>query len=873
MTFPKALIQQSVEHAKKKNRKRRRDKTGRIKTEIDSPESNAARKETLPTKTKIDSLESNAARKETVPTTTEIDSLESNAARKETVPTKMEIDDIESNAARKLQQEYQSTLGDPIADFERLLHSAAPFIISSWTNKNQQLDGSLHQTQLPKISIQDVWKWYEAPGNYGLEVEAEILQILMNKADTDPELIFEFFESEPPHERKPLHLKIRDLINISTSNVQVFGDPSKLESMNLDDLHPSSWFAVAWYPIYRIPQGKFQAAFLTYHSFNQYIVYSIPIDSLSKTFQMIVFPVIGLQSYRTENECWFDLRAPVESSSEETTSSTTSEILIERSRAQEERCRTLNRNSMVLSTRSVTKDQVSRVNYHRDYEFFINARKKPVKMTFPKALIQQSVEHAKKKNRKRRRDKTGRIKTEIDSPESNAARKETLPTTTEIDSLESNAARKETVPTTTEIDSLESNAARKETVPTKMEIDSLESNAARKETVPTTAEIDSLESNAARKETVPTTMEIDYLESNAARKLVPTTTEIDSLESNAARKETVPTKMEIDYLESNAARKLEQEYQSKLGDPKADFERLLHSAAPFIISSWTNKNQQLDGSLHQTQLPKISIQDVWKWYEAPGNYGLEVKARDSPNPNGFPAKSTPFSAYFVPYLSAVQFFGYPQLSYVCGKNKADTDPELIFEFFESEPPHERKPLHLKIRDLINISTSNVQVFGDPSKLESMNLDDLHPSSWFAVAWYPIYRIPQGKFQAAFLTYHSFNQYIVYSIPIDSLSKTFQMIVFPVIGLQSYRTENECWFDLRAPVESSSEETTSSTTSEILIERSRAPEERCRTLNRNSMVLSTRSVTKDQVSRVNYHRDYEFFINARLIFPASHLKLY
>ncbi|KAB5512984.1 hypothetical protein DKX38_030012 [Salix brachista] len=419
-------------------------------------------------------------------------------------------------------------------------------------------------------------------------------------------------------------------------------------------------------------------------------------------------------------------------------------------------------------------------------------------MTFPKALIQQSVEHAKKKNRKRRRDKTGRIKTEIDSPESNAARKETVPTKTEIDSLESNAARKETEPTTTEI---------------------------------------------------------------------------DSLESNAARKETVPTKMEIDDLESNAARKLQQEYQSTLGDPIADFERLLHSAAPFITSSWTNKNQQLDGSLHQTQLPKISIQDVWKWYEAPGNYGLEVKARDSPNPNGFPAKSTPFSAYFVPYLSAVQFFGYPQLSYVCGKNKADTNPELIFEFFESEPPHERKPLHLKIRDITNNSTSNVQVFGDPSKLESMNLHDLHPSSWFAVAWYPIYRIPQGKFQAAFLTYHSFNQYIVYSIPIDSLSKTFQMIFFPVIGLQSYRTENECWFDLRAPVESSSEETTSSTTSEILIERSRAQEERCRTLNRNSMVLSTRSVTKDQVSRVNYHRDYEFFINARLIFPASHLTLY
>ena len=166
---------------------------------------------------------------------------------------------------------------------------------------------------------------------------------------------------------------------------------------------------------------------------------------------------------------------------------------------------------------------------------------------------------------------------------------------------------------------------------------------------------------------------------------------------NKKRKDrTVQTKREIDSLESNAARKLQLEYQSTLGDPIAEFERLLHSAAPFITSSCTNKNQQLDSSLHQTQLPRISLQDVWKWYETPGNCGLEVKAGDSPNINGFLAESTPFCAYFVPYLSAVQFFVYPHLSDVCGKDKVDTNPELVFEFFESELPHDRKPLHLKL---------------------------------------------------------------------------------------------------------------------------------------------------------------------------------
>ena len=58
-------------------------------------------------------------------------------------------------------------------------------------------------------------------------------------------------------------------------------------------------FSVAWYPIYRIPEGKFSASFLTYHLLGQSVVQSIPIDSLSKMFQ-IVFPVIGLQSYNTQ---------------------------------------------------------------------------------------------------------------------------------------------------------------------------------------------------------------------------------------------------------------------------------------------------------------------------------------------------------------------------------------------------------------------------------------------------------------------------------------------------------------------------------------------------------------------------------------------
>jgi hypothetical protein len=96
-----------------------------------------------------------------------------------------------------------------------------------------------------------------------------------------------------------------------------------------------------------------------------------------------------------------------------------------------------------------------------------------------------------------------------------------------------------------------------------------------------------------------------------------------------------------------------------------------------------------------TQIPITSLQAVWKWYEMPGNYGLEVKARDSQSINGLLAGSTSFCAYFVPFLSAVQLYGYPHLSDACPKD-LHTNPELIFEFFESEMPHVRKPLHLKL---------------------------------------------------------------------------------------------------------------------------------------------------------------------------------
>jgi hypothetical protein len=62
-------------------------------------------------------------------------------------------------------------------------------------------------------------------------------------------------------------------------------------------------YCVAWYPIYRIPDGKFQAAFLTYHSLGHWIVQGA---SEQADDSRVVLPVTGLESYNDKvlNDCY-----------------------------------------------------------------------------------------------------------------------------------------------------------------------------------------------------------------------------------------------------------------------------------------------------------------------------------------------------------------------------------------------------------------------------------------------------------------------------------------------------------------------------------------------------------------------------------------
>lgn len=56
---------------------------------------------------------------------------------------------------------------------------------------------------------------------------------------------------------------------------------------------------MAWYPIYRIPEGNFRAAFLSYHSLSHLVQRQTASDSACMDAS-VVSPVVGLQTYNTQ---------------------------------------------------------------------------------------------------------------------------------------------------------------------------------------------------------------------------------------------------------------------------------------------------------------------------------------------------------------------------------------------------------------------------------------------------------------------------------------------------------------------------------------------------------------------------------------------
>ncbi|CAA7392320.1 unnamed protein product [Spirodela intermedia] len=128
----------------------------------------------------------------------------------------------------------------------------------------------------------------------------------------------------------------------------------------------------------------------------------------------------------------------------------------------------------------------------------------------------------------------------------------------------------------------------------------------------------------------------------------------------------------------------------------------------------------------------------------------------------------------------------------------------------------------------------------------MSLRDLHPASWYSVAWYPIYRIPQGAFRASFLTYHSLGHAAQRrrTPPGGSPVGGDGCIVSPPLGMESYNAQGEGWLEPREGAASG------------------ALEGRLGAMGRAASVFSRGTVRRGPAQVRNNHPDYEFFLSRK-----------
>lgn len=173
-------------------------------------------------------------------------------------------------------------------------------------------------------------------------------------------------------------------------------------------------------------------------------------------------------------------------------------------------------------------------------------------------------------------------------------------------------------------------------------------------------------------------------------------------------------------------------------DDAPDLERFLRAATPSV---------EYGGKLDA--LATLTLADLWRFYEHSSAYGLECTALGGPR--------GPSNCYFVPYLSAVHLFSpvLPEASlsntdtlrYPQGLDSWPPAMKRIFSWAATEHVAHRMPLHDRLEQLSGPAGRN-------HLLWKTQLRDLHPYSWFAVAWYPLYRIPDAPLTARFLTFHS-----------------------------------------------------------------------------------------------------------------------
>ncbi|XP_010496788.1 PREDICTED: uncharacterized protein LOC104773819 [Camelina sativa] len=280
----------------------------------------------------------------------------------------------------------------------------------------------------------------------------------------------------------------------------------------------------------------------------------------------------------------------------------------------------------------------------------------------------------------------------------------------------------------------------------------------------------------------------------------------------------------------------------------SNVERFLKSVTPSVPAHYFSKTtvKERRGSDVELQVPYFVLGDVWESFAEWSAYGIGVPLTLNNN-----NKDRVFQ-YYVPSLSGIQVYAdvdaftsslqprrqgeesesdfrdsssegssseserglcyskeqisarMDQLSLRKEHNEDSSSDDgeplssqgrLMFEYLERDLPYIREPFADKMSDLASKFP----------ELKTLRSCDLLPSSWFSVAWYPIYKIPTGPtvkdLDACFLTYHSLHTpfqgagittHPMYAVqPRESVEK----MELPVFGLASYKLRGSVWTSL------------------------------------------------------------------------------
>lgn len=186
----------------------------------------------------------------------------------------------------------------------------------------------------------------------------------------------------------------------------------------------------------------------------------------------------------------------------------------------------------------------------------------------------------------------------------------------------------------------------------------------------------------------------------------------------------------------------------------------------------------------------FELKDLWHSYEEWSAFGVSTKVVLS---DGETVKQ-----YYVPYLSAIQI--YTNQTIVCNRNKVEGNVAVEFESDSwsddtgsdklsrslsndsskawdsiSEDSSSDQPVSWSMRNKLGsiyleyfeacspnwripLSNKMTELTKDHQALTTLRSMDISPASWMAVAWYPIYHIPNSSndkdLLTCFLTYHT-----------------------------------------------------------------------------------------------------------------------